>query len=108
MKTFPDARAFRQRRAGWLSVLTGPREAGSQPAAGRQARSACLTTGLPGYGQGCWLRVVMLQHQKCAKKGLQILEVCLMVLVRGARELVFEWLWEILAGVAEVFLSEVC
>ena len=77
--------------------------AGSQPAAGRQERSACLTTGLPGYGQGCCLRVVVLQRQKYVKKGLQILEVCLMVLVRGARECFFEWLWGVLAGVAELF-----
>ena len=42
--------------------------AGIEPAAGRQERSACLTTGLPGYGQGCWLRVVVLQHQKVPKK----------------------------------------
>ena len=35
----------------------------------RQERSACLTTGLPGYGQGCCLRVVVLQHQKVTKKG---------------------------------------
>ena len=42
--------------------------AGIEPAAGRQARSACLTTGLPGYGQGCCLRVVVLQHPKCTKK----------------------------------------
>ena len=34
----------------------------------RQERSACLTTGLPGYGQGCCLRVVVLQHQKLFKK----------------------------------------
>ena len=46
----------------------------------------------------------MLQRQKCVKKGLQILEVCLMVLVRGARECFFEWLWEVLAGVADVFV----
>ena len=28
-------------------------------------RSACLTTGLPGYGQGCCLRAVRLQHNSC-------------------------------------------
>ena len=50
----------------------------------------------------------MLQHQKCVKKGLQILEVCLMVLVRGARECFFEWLWGVLPGVAELFLLQVC
>ena len=63
----------------------------------------CLTTWLPGYGQDCCPRFVVLQRQKCVKKGLQILEICLMVLVRGARECFFEWLWEVLPGVAEVF-----
>ena len=36
--------------------------------AGRQERSACFTTGLSGYGQGCCLRVVVLQHQKLGQK----------------------------------------
>ena len=50
---------------------------------GRQERSVCLSTGLAGYGQGCCLRIVELQHQKGAKKGVQILEVCKEVLIFG-------------------------
>ena len=45
----------------------------------------------------------MLQRQKGVKKGLQKIKVCLMVLVRDAMECFFEWLWGVLAGVAELF-----
>ena len=36
-------------------------------------------------------------------KNIQRLEVCLMVLMCGARELFLKWLWQVLAGMAEVF-----
>ena len=37
------------------------------------------------------------------QKGLPKIQVCLMVLVRGAMECFFEWLWGVLPGVAELF-----
>ena len=46
---------------------------------------------------------VVATPEMCPKSAPKKLEVCLMVLVRGARECVFEWLWEVLAGVAELF-----
>ena len=51
----------------------------------RQERSACLTTGLPGYGQGCSPRIVLLQHQNLFKKGPILREVFVRVLIFGDR-----------------------
>ena len=59
-------------------------------AAGRQKRSACLTTGLPGYGQGCSPRIVRLEHQKLAKKCILLREVFARALIFGAEGLIFE------------------
>ena len=89
MKTFPANKGFPPMPSR-LSVLTGrlEAEAGSwELGAGRQERSACLTTTsrLLGYGQGCCLRIVVLQHQnvvqKLSKTGVHFQEVCGMVLV---------------------------
>ena len=68
------------RRTG-LSADAGPRSSfectpggrGWEAEAGelgtrRQERSACLTTGLPGYGQGCSPRIVRFEHKSCPKK----------------------------------------
>ena len=52
----------------------------------RQERSACLTTGLPGYGQGCSPRIVRLEHQKVSKKGTNSRAVFARVLIFGARD----------------------
>ena len=57
-----------RRRTG-LSANAGP-GTGLEwtPGRRRQERSACLTTGLPGYGQSCSPRIVLLQRQKLAQK----------------------------------------
>ena len=73
------------------------RRAGSQELGGRrQERSACLTTGLSGYGQGCSPRIVRLQHKSCPKKGALLHEVFARVLIFGARGRFFEGFWEVL------------
>ena len=116
MKTFPaDAgpgKGFECRRI-WASIVISenlPRHmglsadagqgkglewtpGGGEPGGRRQERSACLTTGLPGYGQGCCLRVVMLQHQKVFKKESHLTEVFARVLTFGPRGLFFGGFW---------------
>ena len=60
--------------------------AGRQELGGRrQERSACLTTGLPGYGQGCSLRIVRFEHKSCSPKSAILGEVFARVLIFGAR-----------------------
>ena len=60
------------RRTG-LSANAGPgtglewTPGGGELGGRRQERSACLTAGLPGYSQGCCLRVVVLQHKELSK-----------------------------------------
>ena len=74
---------------GRTRVLTGGLEAETgrqRPGAGRQKRSVCQTTGLRCYGQGFSPRLVVLQHQKCAQNTSNSGEVCMMVLICGARE----------------------
>ena len=51
----------------------------------RQERSACLTTGLPGYGQGCSPRIVRLEHQKVSKKARNNCAIFARVLIFAPR-----------------------
>ena len=76
---------------------------GSWEPGGRQERSACLTTGLPGYGQGCCLRVVVLQHQKVSKKEPNLNAVFARVFIFDARGWIFEGFQQVLAGLPHVF-----
>ena len=68
--------------------MNGPLEA--ELGAGRQERSACLTTGLPGYGQGCSPRIVRLKLQRKSKKGPISSEVFAGALILGARGMFWE------------------
>ena len=44
----------------WTQAEAGRQRPGSwEPGARGQEKSACLTTGLPGYGQGCSPRIVV-------------------------------------------------
>ena len=86
-----------------MSTLeAGAGELGAR-SSGRQERSACLTTGLPGYGQACCLRVVLLQHQKVSKKGPNLNAVFARVFIFDARVWMFEGFQQVLAGLPHVF-----
>ena len=102
LKTSPAARGFPP-TPGWARVWSGPleAEAGSRELGGRrQERSACLTTGLPGYGQACCLRVVVLQHQKVSKKGPNLNAVFARVFIFDARGWIFEGFQQVLRSPA--------
>ena len=77
--------------------------AGSREAAGRRERSACLTTGLPGYGQGCCLRIVVLRHQKAPKKEVQNLKVCKRKLFFGHMGRAPKWFSQVFISPPEFF-----
>ena len=59
----------------------------------RQERSACLTTGLSGYGQGCSPRLWCWNTRSCPKKETVLGEVFARVLIFDARGWIFGGLW---------------
>ena len=66
--------------------------------AGRQERSACLTTGLPGYSQGCSPRNVRLEQQKLSKKLIKLLRSVREDFIFCARGLIFEGFKQVIGG----------
>ena len=59
----------------------------------RQERSACVTTGLPGYGQGCSPRLWCCNTKVAPKKVSFFGEVFARVLIFGARGQIFGGFW---------------